>query len=188
AVVERGAMLGEHLVREGDAVIAMASSGVHSNGYSLVRAIVDGLDLAEHHGLTRPLGDALLEPTRIYALDCLALGSSLGSGLHALCHVTGGGLPGNLPRVLPEHLGVALDSTSYTWPEVFTWLEANGPVAREEMYKTFNCGVGMVAFVGAEHADEAIALLGERGLHAWNLGVVTAHDPGSEDARVTGLL
>jgi phosphoribosylformylglycinamidine cyclo-ligase len=124
-VVERDAILGPERVQAGDALIAMASSGIHSNGYSLVRRIVDGLDLGDPHGLDRPLGDVLLEPTRIYALDCLALIEAV--DVHALCHVTGGGLPGNLPRVLPDHLGrsprghldVALaQRSSPGWPSV----------------------------------------------------------------------
>ncbi len=186
AVVDQSKMLGPHLVRAGDAVVAMASSGVHSNGYSLVRRIVDGLDLSEPHGLSRPLGEALLEPTRIYALDCLALIQELTADVHALCHVTGGGLPGNLPRVLPDGLGVHLDPSSYTWPEIFTWLESNGPVARDEMWRTFNCGVGMVAIVAADRAEGAIGLLAGRGVDAWILGTVTEHD-GTDTPRVTGL-
>ncbi len=184
-VVDRPRMLGSHRVAPGDVLVAMAASGVHSNGYSLVRRIVDGLDLSEHHGLSRPLGDALLEPTRIYALDCLALDRAPDVELHALCHVTGGGLPGNLPRVLPDGCGVALDASSYDWPEVFTWLEEHGPVARDEMWRTFNCGVGMVAIVAAGSEGEAIGMLRERNLDAWVLGEVVAHD--GTGPRVTGL-
>jgi phosphoribosylformylglycinamidine cyclo-ligase len=92
------------------------------------------------HGLDRPLGDVLLEPTRIYARDCLALIEAV--DVHALCHVTGGGLPGNLPRVLPDHLGAHVDTSTWQWPAIFTWLAERGPVATDEMWRTFNCGVG----------------------------------------------
>ncbi len=181
AVVDRPKMLSPELVRAGDVIIGMPSSGVHSNGYSLVRAIIDGMDLSENHGLSRPLGEVLLEPTRIYALDCLALHAAPDVELHALCHVTGGGLPGNLPRVLPEGLGCHLDPSSWEWPEVFTWLEEHGPVARDEMWRTFNCGVGMVAIVAKGTEGEALDLLRQRNCRGWILGEVT------EGEGVTGL-
>jgi len=173
-VVERDAILGPERVQVGDALIAMASSGIHSNGYSLVRRIVDGLDLADSHGLDGPLGDVLLEPTRIYALDCLALIEAV--DVHALCHVTGGGLPGNLPRVLPDNLGAHVDTSTWQWPAIFTWLAERGPVVADEMWRTFNCGVGMVAVVPPGQSAEAISLLRDRGLDAWIMGEVT---PGS---------
>jgi phosphoribosylformylglycinamidine cyclo-ligase len=169
-VVERDAILGTHRVRPGDALVAMASSGIHSNGYSLVRRIVDGLDLAEPHGLGRPLGEVLLTPTRIYALDVLSLLEEV--EVHALCHVTGGGLPGNLPRVLPEGLGARVDAATWRWPEVFTWLKERGPVADDHMWSTFNCGVGMVAVMPAEHAEQAVAHLRGRSVDSWVMGEV----------------
>jgi phosphoribosylformylglycinamidine cyclo-ligase len=171
-IVERDRILGPDRVQQGDVLVAMASSGLHSNGFSLIRRIVDGLDLAESHGLDRPLGEELLEPTRIYALDCLALIAEV--EVHALCHVTGGGLPDNLPRVLPEGLGARVDATSWTWPTIFTWLTEAGPVARKEMWSTFNCGVGMVAVVPPEAAEAAIALLESRGVPAWVMGEVVS--------------
>lgn len=186
AVVEQDGMLGSHWVADGDVLIGMASSGVHSNGYSLVRAIVDGMDLTDSHGLSRSLGEVLLEPTRIYALDCLAMIEALGDGAHALCHVTGGGLPGNLPRVLPDHLACAVDVGSWDWPEVFTWLAEHGPVERDEMWRTFNCGVGMVAIVAPDAADRAIEVLTERGVDAWRLGTVEPRTAPAGD-QVTGL-
>jgi phosphoribosylformylglycinamidine cyclo-ligase len=169
-VVERDAILGAHRVRDGDLLVAMASSGVHSNGYSLVRRIVAGRDLAQGHGLDRPLGEALLTPTRVYARDCLALIRHL--EVHALCHVTGGGLPGNLPRILPDGLGAIVDGATWRWPPVFRWLQDRGPVTDEEMLRTFNCGIGMVAVVAAEVADAAVELLGERGVPSWVCGRV----------------
>lgn len=169
-VVDRDRVLGSHRVEVGDALIAMASSGLHSNGYSLVRRIVDGLDLAATHGLNRSLADVLLEPTRIYAKDCLALTEAV--DVHAMCHVTGGGLPGNLPRVLPDGLGARVDTASWDWPAIFTWLAERGPVAADEMWRTFNCGVGMLAVVAPADVDGSLALLGDRGVDAWVMGEV----------------
>jgi phosphoribosylformylglycinamidine cyclo-ligase len=169
-VVERDAILGPDRVRPGDALVAMASSGLHSNGYSLVRRIVGARDLADPHGLDRPLGEVLLTPTRIYALDVLALVADV--EVHALCHVTGGGLPGNLPRVLPDGLGATIDTATWRWPAVFSWLAEQGPVTDDEMWRTFNCGVGMVAVVPADRADDAVVHLEARGVAAWVAGRV----------------
>ncbi len=174
-VVEYAELLGPHRVQRGDVLVAMASSGPHSNGYSLIRRLVDGLDLDEAHGLGRPLGEVLLTPTRIYVKDCLALTESL--EVHALCHVTGGGLPGNLPRVLPADLGAVLDAGSWQWPAVFELLKSMGPVPDSEMWRTFNLGVGMVAVVPEHVADDAAALLARRGVPAWIAGVVE-EEPG----------
>ncbi len=170
--VERDAILGPERVRAGDVLIGMASSGVHSNGYSLVRRIVDGLDLDGEHGLGRPLGEVLLEPTRIYAKDCLALIGAV--EVHAFCHVTGGGLPGNLPRVLPDGLGAHVDTTTWERPAVFRFLQEHGPVAEDEMWRTFNQGVGMVAIVAGAADDAALGLLRDRGVDAWVMGEVVA--------------
>ncbi len=171
-VVERDRILGPERVAEGDVLVAMASSGIHSNGYSLVRRIVEGLDLSQPHGLDVPLGEALLAPTRIYAKDCLALIEAV--DVHAFCHVTGGGLPGNLPRVLPDGLGAEVDASSWERPAIFRWLQQRGPVHADEMWRTFNCGVGMVAVLAAAEADAAIGILESRGVPAWRLGTVTS--------------
>ena len=171
-VVERDAILGPERVVEGDVLVALPSSGLHANGYSLVRRIVEGLDLGETHGLERPLGEELLEPTRIHAPDCLDLIGEV--EVHAFCHVTGGGLPGNLPRVLPDGLGVRVHRGSWTWPPIFRWLAERGPVEEAEMWRTFNCGVGMVAVVDGGDADAAVAHLGGRGVEAWLLGEVVS--------------
>jgi phosphoribosylformylglycinamidine cyclo-ligase len=175
-IVEREAILGPHRVRAGDALIALPSSGPHSNGYSLIRRIVDGLDLTAHHGLDRPLGEALLEPTTIHAPDCLALLERI--DVHAFCHVTGGGLPGNLPRILPDDLAARVDTTSWTWPPIFAWLADHGPVDRQEMWSTFNCGVGMVAVVAAADVAASLALLRDRQVDAWQLGVIEPRGEG----------
>jgi len=171
-VVERDAILGPDRVRAGDVLVALPSSGLHANGYSLVRRIVDGLELTLPYGLDRPLGDELLEPARIHAPDLLALVDALGPALHAACHVTGGGLPGNLPRVMPEGLAAEVDAASWDLPPVFRWLAERGPIADDELRRTFNCGVGMVAVVAADAVDAALDLLVGRGTAAWVLGRV----------------
>ncbi|MFP4235748.1 MAG: phosphoribosylformylglycinamidine cyclo-ligase [Nitriliruptoraceae bacterium] len=185
-IVERDAILGPDRVRAGDRLLALPSSGLHSNGYSLVRRIVDGLDLTAPHGLDAPLGEVLLTPTRIHTPDCLALlgrasgtevagveaAEAAGVVVHAFCHVTGGGLPGNLPRVLPDHPGARVDTASWTWPAIVRWLAARGPVADDEVWRTFNCGVGMVAVVPPEAVEPALSLLAARGVDAWVLGEV----------------
>lgn len=168
-VVERAALLGPHRVRPGDAVIAMASSGLHSNGYSLVRRIVADLDLNQRHGLAEPLADALLRPTRIHAPDCLALSSIL--EVHAFCHVTGGGVPGNLPRVLPDGLGAVVDAQTFPVPAVMSWLAERGPIPTLDLWRTFNMGAGMLAVV--PDGDAALRVLSDRGVDAWPCGVVT---------------
>jgi phosphoribosylformylglycinamidine cyclo-ligase len=187
-IVERDRILGPDRVREGDVLVAMASSGLHSNGYSLVRRVVEGLDLTERHGFGRPLGEELLEPTRIYAADCLALIAEV--EVHALCHVTGGGLPGNLPRVLPDGLAARVDASTWAWPEVFTWLADTGPVDTDEMWRTFNCGVGMVALLPGAAVEAAVALLRHRGVGAWPMGRVVPADErpaSSTDRDANGL-
>lgn len=114
----------------------------------------------------------LLEPTRIHAADCLALVDAV--EVHAFCHVTGGGLPGNLPRVLPAGLGARVDTGTWTWPAIFAWLADRGPVETDEMWRTFNCGVGMVAVVPPDAVDRVLAVLAGRDVDAWVMGEVTA--------------
>lgn len=173
-VVERDDLLGAARVNVGDVVVGMASSGLHSNGYSLVRRIVDDLDLDAEHGLGRPLGQVLLEPTRIYAQDVLALAAHV--EVHALCHVTGGGLPENLPRVVTDDLAVRIDATSWSRPAIFEWLQRTGPVDDSEMWRTFNLGVGMVAIVAPDVADEAVRVLSGRQVPSWILGEIVTYD------------
>ncbi|WP_328808030.1 phosphoribosylformylglycinamidine cyclo-ligase [Nonomuraea antri] len=180
-VVEAEAMLGADRVRAGDAVLGLASSGVHSNGYSLVRHVLRGAGLsldAELPELGRPLGEELLEPTRIYSLDCLALARSV--EVHAYAHITGGGIAGNVSRSLPGHLDALLDRSSWTPQPIFEVLAGHGGIAQPDLDKTFNLGVGMVAIVPADAADASIRLLGERGLDSWVMGEVV---PGSGQAR-----
>jgi phosphoribosylformylglycinamidine cyclo-ligase len=174
-VVEAAALLGPDLVRAGDVVIAMASSGLHSNGYSLVRHVLlssAGMALDGHvDDLGRTLGEELLEPTRIYAKACLAL--ARGTDTHAMSHITGGGLAANLERVLPPEVTVTIDRSSWSLPPVFGLVQTTGSVAREDLERTLNCGVGMVALTASVDADKAIALLAEHDVDAWIAGEVT---------------
>ena len=168
-LVERKRMLGAHRVQPGDAVVAMASTGLHSNGYSLARRIVADLDLTQDHGLqVQSLGEALLRPTAIYTKACLALAAR--NEVHALCHVTGGGIEGNLIRVLPDGLGAVIDTSSFTPPDVFGVLQRIGDVAPAEMWRTFNMGAGMLAVAGDGRA--AVNVLNEAGVDAWECGQV----------------
>ena len=169
-IVERDAVLGPHRVRAGDDLVAMASTGLHSNGYSLARRALGALDLHADPALA----DALLEPTRIYASHCLALCAQI--DVHALCHVTGGAVPGNLPRVLPDGLGAVVDTATFTPPPIFEVIARSGPVETAEMWRTFNMGAGMIAVVA--DGREAVDLLTARGQDAWVCGRVTAHDEG----------
>ncbi len=174
-VVEAARLLGPHRVRPGDVVIGLASSGVHSNGYSLVRHVMRlaGLSLdAEPPELGRTLGEELLEPTRIYALDCLALMDAV--EVHAFAHITGGGLAANLARSLPPTADAVLDRSSWTPPPVFEVLAGHGRVPQEEMDRTFNLGVGMCAVVAADAADAALAALTARNVPAWRLGEIVS--------------
>jgi phosphoribosylformylglycinamidine cyclo-ligase len=180
-VVEASGLLGPQRVEPGDIVLGLASSGIHSNGYSLVRHLLRSSELsldAVLPELGRPLGEELLTPTRIYAKDCLALAAS--TQVHAYAHITGGGLAANLARSLPPACDAVLRRSSWTPPPIFAVLESYGRVRREEMDKTFNQGVGMAAVVAAAGADAAVRLLAERGLDAWALGEVV---PGSGTVR-----
>lgn len=186
-VVDADRRLGAHLVRAGDAVVAMGSSGLHSNGYVLARRVLlreAGLGLdAVPAELGRSLGEELLEPTRIYAADCLALAAAL--DVRVFAHVTGGGLAGNLARVIPDGHAAVLDRATWTPAPVFGLIAALGGVDPAEMERTFNLGVGMVAVVAADDADAAVRLLRERAVPAWVAGrVEAAEGPGA--ARIEG--
>jgi phosphoribosylformylglycinamidine cyclo-ligase len=185
-VVDADRLLGPDRVRVGDAVIAMASSGLHSNGFSLVRAIIDapgaGLDLdSQPAGLSQSLGAELLTPTRIYARDCLALADAC--AVRTFAHVTGGGLAANLARVMPAQADAVLDRATWRPGPVFRLLAECGNVETQEMERTFNMGVGMVAVVSPQDASRALDLLAERGVPAWETGQITR---GSGTVRLTG--
>ena len=173
-VVEADELLGPDKVRDGDVLIAMGSSGLHSNGYSLARHVLlekAGLPLDGYiDELGRTLGEELLEPTRVYAKDCLALAAEC--EVSTFCHVTGGGLAGNLERVIPEGLTAEINRATWTPAEIFRTIASFGKVSLEEMEKTFNMGVGMIAIVSPEDRDRALAMLTARHLDAWELGTV----------------
>jgi phosphoribosylformylglycinamidine cyclo-ligase len=170
-VVEAASLLGPDRVMPGDVVLGLASSGIHSNGYSLVRHLLRETELSLETivpELGRPLGEELLTPTRIYARDCLALADA--AEVHAYAHITGGGLAANLARSLPHTCDAVLKRP--TPPPIFSVLQEYGQVPLEEMDRTFNLGVGMAAIVSATHTDAASRLLAERGVDAWPLGEV----------------
>jgi phosphoribosylformylglycinamidine cyclo-ligase len=174
-IVEKSRIIEPGRVKEGDVLLGLASSGPHSNGYSLIRKIleVSGADLNQPLGDTT-LGNALLMPTRIYVKSLLALHEVI--DIHAMAHITGGGLLENIPRVLPQGTRAIIDDSSWELPDVFEWLQQQGNVIESEMLRTFNCGVGMVVCIAAEDADKAITLLQEQGENVWRLGNIAAHD------------
>jgi len=181
-VVEAESLLGPERVRAGDVVIGMASSGLHSNGYSLVRRVVNhaGWALDRHVSeFERTLGEELLEPTRVYAADCLDLartfpvdGSAAGQAVHGFSHVTGGGLAANLARVLPQGLLATVDRATWELPAIFKLVSELGNVPLADLERTLNVGVGMVAIVSPEAADAAVNHLNARGLPSWIMGTV----------------
>ena len=179
-VVERDRILDGRAVRPGDALLGVASTGLHSNGYSLARKV-----LLERHALSdrppelagRTVGEALLEPTRIYARDLLALLEKV--PVHAVAHITGGGLPGNAPRNLPDGTRAVIREGSWPVPPIFGLIEREGAVPRDEMFRTFNMGLGLVIALPAADAGAARALLADRGLQSWLVGTV---EPGSGEA------
>lgn len=172
-VVEEDGIIDGSKVGAGDALIGLASSGPHSNGYSLIRKIIDVAQADLNQPFDgRTLGEALLEPTRIYVKPILAAMEQF--DIRALSHITGGGLLENLPRVMPENTTARIDASSWAMPEVFKWLQAQGNVERNEMYRTFNCGVGMVLVVPAEIAQAVISFFNEQGEQAFQIGQIEA--------------
>jgi phosphoribosylformylglycinamidine cyclo-ligase len=185
-VVEAADVLGADRVRPGDVVVAMASSGLHSNGYSLVRHVLlerAGWALDRHvDELGRTLGEELLEPTRLYAQPCLRLARA---GLvHAFSHITGGGLAANLERVLPAGVDVTVDRGTWSPAPIFTLVEELGSVERSDLERTLNLGVGMVAVVDPQHVDAVIGLLQAEGVESWVAGEVGAVADRAADSRV----
>ncbi len=174
-VVERSQIIDGTKVRPGDAIVGIASTGLHSNGFSLARKIVEKMKLslsAPVPELGRPLGEALLEPTRIYTREVLSLAQAV--EVRALAHITGGGLPGNLPRTLPDDTRAVLRPGSWKRPPLFDFLAAQGAVPEPEMYSTFNMGLGMTAVVPAAQLAPALEHLARCGLAAWHVGEVVA--------------
>ncbi|MFJ5996713.1 phosphoribosylformylglycinamidine cyclo-ligase [Streptomyces sp. NPDC092370] len=187
-VVEADRLLGADRIRTGDAVIAMASSGLHSNGYSLVRHVLlnqAGLALDAHiEELGRTLGEELLEPTKIYSLDCLALMRT--TEVHAFSHVTGGGLAANLARVVPDDLHAVVDRSTWAPAPIFDLVGRTGGVERLELEKTLNMGVGMIAIVPQESVDVALTTLADRGVDAWVAGEMTNRGEHTTGAALIG--
>tara|TARA_R110002073_G_scaffold45053_1_gene124584 strand:- start:101138 stop:102187 length:1050 start_codon:yes stop_codon:yes gene_type:complete len=180
-VVEESEILDGSRVAAGDALIGLASSGPHSNGYSLIRAILEQADDTNVDIDGKPLIDALLEPTRIYVKNILNLIENV--NVHALCHITGGGLPENLPRVLPANINAVINTDSWALPSVFQWLQKEGQVDTFEMFRTFNCGVGMVIAVPNDQLEKALAHLADLGEQAWHIGQLETAN--NEEATVT---
>ncbi len=174
--VERDAVLTGEGVEEGDVILGLASAGIHSNGFSLVRKLIarEGLNYAHPAPFQPdvPLGEALLRPTRIYVKSCLA--AIRAGGVRGLAHITGGGLNGNIPRVLPAGLGALLDASTWRFGALFAWLAAAGGLDAEEMAGTFNCGIGMVLIVRADQADGLTRVLAEAGETVTPMGRVIA--------------
>lgn len=184
-ILEEDAILGPERVRPGDVVVALGSSGMHSNGYALARHAllrVGRMTLdAEPEDLDQSLGDELLVPTRIYAQDCLTLTAE--TEVHAFAHVTGGGLAANLSRMLPATLDAVVDRSTWTPQAIFTLIEGRGRIDQEEMERTFNLGVGMIAVLPPGDVDRALAVLVGRKVPAWVAGEVVA---GAGEVRLTG--
>jgi len=168
-VVDREKIIDGHAVNKDDVLIALASSGPHSNGFSLIRKVLE----VSNSGPKTKLGDEmlvdlLLEPTRIYVKSLLNLIREV--PVHAMAHITGGGLLDNVPRVLPDNTKAVINVESWDWPEIFNWLQQKGNIASREMYRTFNCGVGMVVVVPQQYASDTISLLTAFGEKAWQIG------------------
>lgn len=179
-VVEADDLLGPHRVRAGDVVLGLASSGLHSNGYSLVRRVLEvaGWSYDRHvDELGRTIGEELLEPTRVYAADVVDLAAFSGEALHAVSHVTGGGLAANLARVLPAGSEAVVDRSTWTPAPVFDLVADLGAVPRHDLERTLNLGVGMIAVVAEGHARSALDRLNGRGIRAWALGEIGAERP-----------
>ncbi|ENU1225110.1 phosphoribosylformylglycinamidine cyclo-ligase [Providencia rettgeri] len=183
-VVERSEIIDGSKVSAGDALIALASSGPHSNGYSLVRKILEvsqtNPEKTQLDG--KPLADHLLEPTRIYVKNVLELIAN--SDIHAIAHITGGGFWENIPRVLPDNTQAIIDGSSWQWPAVFNWLQQAGDVSTHEMYRTFNCGVGIIIALPQQEVANALALLNKLGENAWQIGTIGTLPAGEEQVVI----
>ena len=181
--VEKSQLIDGSKIVPGDVVLGLASSGIHSNGYSLVRKIIEVAkpDLeADFHG--RKLSDVLMAPTRIYVKPLLALMASM--EVKGMVHITGGGLVENIPRVLQEHVTAVLDASSWTMPPLFQWLQQHGGVADAEMHRVFNCGIGMTVIVSKENADAAMAQLAAAGETVYRIGEIRAREEGQAQTVV----
>ena len=173
--VDQKNLLGAEKIKEGDVIIAMPASGLHANGYSLVRHIIKNakLDLATHSDeFGKTIGEQLLTPTEIYSLDCLALINGMKDRVHAFAHITGGGLASNTARVIPDHLQATFDRSTWSVPVEMSFLAEVGSVGQVDMEKTWNVGIGMVGIVESQSADLALTSLAARGMKGWVCGVI----------------
>lgn len=186
-VAEKSELIDGSKVSAGDVLIGLPASGPHSNGYSLIRKVLEVSGDSPDQPLTQgdtTLGEALLEPTRIYVKPLLALLKQ--QPVHAMCHITGGGFLENIPRVLPDNTRAVIDTDAWQWPEVFTWLQTRGNIEPREMYRTFNCGIGMVVVVPASARDDAMAALQAAGESPLVLGAIEAAE-GEPYVYMSGL-
>ena len=183
-VVEKSEIIDGSRVKNGDALIALGSSGPHSNGYSLVRKVIDvaGINPATELLDNKPLSEHVLAPTKIYVKSVLALIKQ--ADVHAIAHLTGGGFWENIPRVLPKNTKAVIDEKSWEWPSVFNWLQEKGNIDTYEMYRTFNCGVGMVIALPLEQVETALAILKQAGENAWLIGHIEHAEDGAEQVVI----
>ena len=181
--VDKDKIIDGTTIQPGDVVLGLASSGAHSNGYSLVRKLIEvsGIDLdSDFHG--RPFRDVVMEPTRIYVKPLLKLIETL--PVKGMAHITGGGLTENIPRVLPEHVTAELQRGSWTIPPLFGWMQQQGNIAEDEMLRTFNCGIGMAVIVAAEDAERTTALLAAEGEQVSRIGVIRSRAAGEHQTVI----
>ncbi len=182
-VVEKEDVIDGTKVAAGDALIAVGSSGPHSNGYSLIRKILEVSGADKNEELQgRTIGDHLLEPTKIYIKSALKMIEK--HDIHAISHITGGGFWENIPRVLPQGTKAVIDGNSWEWPIIFKWLQEKGNVTTHEMYRTFNCGVGLVVALPKDQADAAVALLQQEGENAWVIGEIAQAEANEEQVEI----
>ena len=183
-VVEKSEIIDGSRVKNGDALIALGSNGPHSNGYSLVRKVIDvaGVNPATELLDNKPLSEHVLAPTKIYVKSVLALIKQ--ADVHAIAHLTGGGFWENIPRVLPKNTKAVIDEKSWKWPSVFNWLQEKGNINTYEMYRTFNCGVGMVIALPQEQVETALAILKQAGENAWLIGHIEHAEDDAEQVVI----
>ncbi len=182
-VAEKSRLLDGSKVTAGDQLIALGSSGAHSNGYSLIRKVLEVNNTDTNELLEgKSLADHLIEPTKIYVKSVLALLKEV--DVHALSHITGGGFWENIPRVLPASAQAVINGDSWQWPAIFNWLQENGNITTHEMYRTFNCGVGMIIAVPADQVAQSLAILSQNGENAWHIGEIVDMQDGAEQVVI----
>jgi phosphoribosylformylglycinamidine cyclo-ligase len=185
-IAEKESLIDGSNIKPGNKIIALASSGPHSNGYSLIRKIIEvnNADLTQKIN-NQSLKDALIAPTKIYVKSILKLINA--TPVNALCHITGGGFQENIPRIMPQQCKATINTSSWQMPAVFEWLQKSGNVSSYEMFKTFNCGVGMIVIVDENNADSTVALLNSEGEHAWVIGEVEACSENDTQIELVGI-